>query len=212
MRLIRLLFMFGMAAAAWPGSKAGAQVLHLAARATEDMEIKAELGDTLDIEVRADLGRYAAAGLVFFVQFPVEPFDIIARGGLDENGVRPFVIGPLFDEAIEVANCVLPYSSSSVLPEGLRLMHFAAIMGPGDSRSKTGSGVVATFSVRCTQVTPATRIGLYSSPINETGMVLADGRTERPLYRDVDLEIAVSLSTAVEPTPWGQIKAATKAP
>ena len=211
MKLCRLPFIFALAAL-WPASDIGAQVLYLAERETGETEITAQLGDTLAFEVRADLGRYAASRLSFFIRLPVGSFEIVDRGTSDDPEIQPFVAGALFADAIEVVNSLMPYDDMRGVHEGWQLIHYAAVLGPGRDRSTTGSGVVASFGVRCSELIAGTRIGLYSSPIYESRLVLSDGLTERLLYRDVDLEIIVDPSTMIESMSWGSTKQIIRSP
>ena len=192
------------ATTAWLPLKADAQFLALNQRTTGDTEIKAALGDTLNIVVNADLGRYSASGLNFYIELPAHGFELLDRSPSD-LGMQPFMPGALFGDALEVVNCVLPITQAPV-PENRQLIHYAMLLGPGQNRSTTGSGIAASFSVVCVELVSGAKVGLFTSPVFETRMVLSDGRTEKQLYRDVDLDISVSLFTTVELTPWGRIK------
>ena len=135
---------------------------------------------------------------------PAHGFELVDRS-LAELGLQPFVPGSLFGDALEVVNCVMPPSRAQ-LPADQRLIHYAMLLGPGENRSANGSGIAASFSVVCVKLVSSARIGIFTSPVFETRIVLSDGRSEKQLYRDVDLDISVNLFTAVEPVPWGRLK------
>ena len=169
-----LLLCCAIATTVWLPLKADSQVLALKQRTT---------GDTLNIVVNADLGRYSASGLNCYIQIPAHGFELVDRS-LAELGLQPFVPGSLFGEALEVVNCVMPPSQAQ-LPADQRLIHYAMLLGPGENRSANGSGIAASFSVVCVQLVSSARIGIFTSPVFETRIVLSDGRTRfgQPVHR-----------------------------
>jgi hypothetical protein len=170
---------------------------------TGELEIEAAPGDTVLIDVRADLGRYSAAGLSLFVQVP-EGF-----GVLEEEGGVPFLAGALFEDGVVVRNGVVEQSMLA----GGRLLEYAVLLGPGGRRSRTGAGRVACFRLLCPRQTSG-EIELHHSPVHESRLVLEDGRTERSFFSAAPLQITVDVApqTSVEPTTWAVVKALPAVP
>jgi len=189
------------------GVPGAAQTLYLEESATGRTQIEAGVGDVVEVEVRADLGRFFASGISLYIALPRGPFAVVHQGKSPLAGVRPFAPGPLFEGAMEVGNSLAHNNGATGLLPGQQMLSYAAIMGPGAHRGQTGSGVVARFALRCVRPVSRARIAIQSSPIHETRLVLADGFSERRFRVVGGLEITVNEPTLVEENTWGAIKA-----
>lgn len=187
---------------------ATAQTLRLAEQGTGATDVKASVADTLAIEVRADLDRSEASGLSFFVTVPDGPFEVVDRTRDISSEIQPFSLGPLFEGAVEAANSVSHGADIGGRVADQQILSYSIVLGPGPDRARAGSGVVATFALRCRQPVPRTTIAIHSSPILETRLVLADGATERRFAAMQGIEITVGDPTLLEHREsWGGIKA-----
>lgn len=177
------------------------QVLRLAEHGTGLLEVRAEPGDTVHVDVSADLGRFAATGLTLFVRVPTDGFEVVGA----DDGAGPFLAGGLFDGAVVVRNQVLPPHETAGMDPDWQLLEYTALLGPGNERRRSGSGLVACFRLRCLD-TASRQVQLYHSPVHESRLVLADGRTELPLLSSPPLLIRVDPPTAIRPASWAAVK------
>ena len=187
-----------------------AQALLLSEIISGETQIEAAIGDTLNIAIVAELGRLPAAGFSLYVTVPDDPFEMIDQLAGDGGEVAPFRAGPLFADAVEVANCLLSREQIVGVPADRRLLHYTAVLGPGGQRSRSGEGVVALFSLLCREVVGSSRIGIFSSPVHETQMVMNDG-AERLLHHDDGISVTVDVDTSVGSATWGLVKQITRA-
>lgn len=164
---------------------ADAQSIRLRQLATGATDIRAHVGDTLTIEVVMDLGDLHASGIALNISLPSEGVSVI-----DDAAARPFTPG-LFVEGMEFANQQVPSDRIYGLPPSSSLLHYAVVLGPGDSRYRSGSGIVATFDV--VFVAPVTgSIHLVDSAAHQSMVVLEDGRSEVAVREVTHIELAVS--------------------
>lgn len=207
MRFYRLFFLFALALIGFYATSA-AQVLYLEESESDESAIEVAVGDVVEVEVHADLGRFSASGITFFVSIPCGPFEVVDYGDHAREGVRPFEPGGLFQGSIEAGNTLVYGDEVPDLSEDQLMLSYAAILGPGARRGRTGSGVVARFELLCLEPVHHARIAIKSSPIRETRLVLDDGFTERPFSAVQGLEITVGTSTVIDgKNSWGEIKA-----
>ena len=172
-----------------------------------EVAISAELGDTLSIDVWADLARFTASGLSLYLHLPSDAFEVIDALGTREDGIQPFVGGDLFDDAVEIRNAVVSADEAMEISAAGQLLQYAALLGPGSNRSRTGSGLVASFKLRCAGLVAQSKLGIHNNPLHETLLVLADGRSERPFYADSHIEISIDPTTVVAlGASWGIVK------
>jgi hypothetical protein len=191
----------------WIASHGAAQSLHLHEKGTGAIQVQARTGDVVEIEAVADLARYSASGISLYVAIPEEHFEVIGNAS-GQDGVQPFEQGPLFSNATEMSNQLVPREEMLGLLSGWELLSYTALLGPGAERGRTGSGVVATFRLRCLKASKNCPIQVYGSPIFETLLVLSDGRSEQRFHPGQDLEISVALPTHLGVSKsWGRIKA-----
>jgi hypothetical protein len=163
------------------------------------LQIDASPGDTLEIDLSADLGRYRATGITVYVQVPVDGFHVV---GVD-LAAGPFVPGDLFSDALVVRNGAVPEELNP--SSEYRLLEFTTLFGPDRVRGRTGSGSIACFRLVCERPSVGS-IRLHHSPIHESRIVLDDGRSEMPLFIAPPVLIDVDLDTAVQGLSWGLIK------
>ena len=206
-RLICSLLVYLM----WPFSEGLAQSLHLRERGTGADQVAAKTGAVVEIEVVADLGRFSASGIALYIVIPEDHFEVLDNQGSDQNGVQPFQPGPMFIGASEMNNTRIPREDTSGVLEGWQLLNYAAVLGAGSDRAKSGYGVVATFRLRCISPVAKCEVRIYSNPIYETLLVLSDGQGERRFSPGGNMEITVAgIPTLVEEgESWGRIKAAS---
>jgi hypothetical protein len=187
------------------GLPCSGQVLYLEETESGENEVEVAVGDIIEVEVHADLGRFSASGIAFFIAMPCSPFQVVDLGRDEE--IRPFSSGALFDGSIEAGNTLVYGDTSPDMPNDQQLLSYAAIVGPGARRGRSGSGAVARFTLLCVEPVQDARITIRSTPIHETRLVLEDGFTERLFSAIQGLEITVAKATAVGDETWGSIKA-----
>jgi hypothetical protein len=170
----------------------------------------AQVGDTLAVDVVADLGGLSASGAALFIGIPDDIFKVINSGASQTQELRPFRQGPFFHGAVEFSNDLTPREEVPDFVGDLQLLSYAALFGPGQDRGRSGAGVVATFHLLCVRPVAAAPVHIAHNPVHETRLVLADGHGER-FFRSVQ-----GLEIAVEPAPsrkegsdqtWGRLKA-----
>ena len=202
-RALCVLFWLFIAALSGP---TGAQTVHLSRQGAAATDPPAAAGDTLTILVRADLGNVAASGLSLYVRLSDVAFAVVDTDARARSGIQPFAQGSLFAGAAEFDNAIVP---AAELPAaaGWQLIHYAAVFGAGQHGPSTGSGDIATFALRCLAPVRDSDISIYSSPVHETGLVLADGRSERDFRPSAPLTVSV-IGEGVTHAPWSELKSA----
>lgn len=203
-RLLKTPLAWVAVLALWAPFSLQAQVLRLAEQDTEAVDVMATPGDTITIDVHADLGAQSAAGLRFFVRVPRHDFVIL--GASPMRATTPFEQGQLFLGALEVRNDILDRTDPTTVDVGWQMMEYAALLGPQSVRTRSGSGVVATFRVVCPASPTDGTIAIHQDPIHETRLFLADGRSEKAFLLGAPLSISVDTQTAVAPLGWAQVK------
>lgn len=178
---------------------ASAQVVRLAERDSGALEVRARPGDTVHVAVRADLGRHGASGLTLFVRVP-DTFRVVAPAT-----PGPFEPGELFAGAVVVRNAVMAATEAPEMGDAWQLLEYTAILGATPDRSRSGSGVIACFRLVCPGAASGS-VEVHTSPVHESRLVLADGRSEQPILAAPPLQIRVDPATAVEPRAWAAIK------
>jgi hypothetical protein len=207
--MIRQWFYIPLFCLLWTCPTSTAQTLYLSEKATGATRVKAEVGDIIEIEVQADLGRFSATGVSFFINIPHGTFQVIDSSVEARPGIQPFVQGPLFEGGMEAGNALVAKEHMPNMLRDQQMLQYSIILGPGTDRGRRGSGVVALLKLRCNQPALHCEIGIASSPIHETRLVLDDGYTERRFLSMQGMEVtAETPSTLVkEKDTWGQIKA-----
>ncbi|MBT3344342.1 MAG: hypothetical protein HN712_28515 [Gemmatimonadetes bacterium] len=195
--------------ALWAPLGAHGQVLRLTEQLTEAIDITAAPGDTITIDVRADLGAQSASGLSFYVRVPRDDF-VILGASASSTPAPPFRPGALFEGAVEVRNDVLKASDPTTIDRGWQMMEYAALLGPQLERARSGSGIVASFRLVCPLTPTDCTIAIHQDPIHETRLVLADGLTEKAFLLGAPMSINVDTQTAVAPVSWSQVKVQPK--
>lgn len=189
-------FVFGLLLVA---TVAHSQVARVSEHSTGMLLIDASPGDTLEIDLSVDLGRHSASGITLYVQVPTEGFHVVGT----DLAAGPFVPGDLFSGAMVVRNEAVPDEFN--MSSNYRLLEFTTLLGPENSRGRTGSGSIACFRLVCERPSVGS-IRLHHSPIHESRIVLDDGRSEVPLFIAPPVQIDVDLDTSVQGLSWGQIK------
>ena len=184
------------------------QALRLVQHDTGSAVIEALVGDTLHLDLVADLGSMSVTGLSLFVRVPRDGFEIIDLSTTTQTSIRPFLVGDLLLGAVEMRNAVLLDEPGQ--PKDDCLLSFAALVGPSSDRALSGAGTVTGISLRCRSPVSSARISLHSNPVHESRIVLADGRSEIPLPPSPGVDVEVLAQTSISPElTWGQLKATT---
>ncbi len=195
-QLLSLICCLLLTANAAPG-----QIARLTQHGGATLNIEAEPGDTLQLDLSAELGPLQVSGIAVYLQVPAgfSVLDSEASGG-------PFVPGDLFEDGFIVRNQRVTHDMSN-LPAGDHLLEFSTVLGPSAARrSRSGSGTVAFFRVLCEEIITGD-IRIFRSPIHESRVVMEDGRTEKALMLAAPVHIEVDLDTAVKAAAWGRLKA-----
>ena len=164
---------------AWIATDARAQSLRLQQAGTGETRVQARLGDTLSVEIAADLGDLSAAGTSVFISIPDGPFQVLDADPA-RPGVQPFVQRALFSGAAEFANLLVALQQTPAPFAGRRLLDYAAVAKPRVDRERTGTGPVAAFRLLCIREAEEAWIAIDDNPVRETRLMLTDGVTELP--------------------------------
>ena len=182
-----------------------AQTVQLRERNSGSRTVNARIGETIEIAVDAQFGRFSASGVALYVGLPDGAFEIVHSGFQDSGEITPFEPGQFFENAAVVANQVM--SPIPGLPHNLQIIQYVAVAGPGRNRARAGSGTVATFKLRCTGAISVARINVFSNPVFESRLVSAADNSERPFLIGENLTIEIERVTAVEQgSSWARIK------
>jgi len=202
------LGLFTIVCLAWtPG---GAQTLRLQAGSTTG-SIQAQVGDTIEVAVWANLDSIATSGMAFFISLPLGIVEVVDNGTQGQDGVQPFVHGSLFAGAMIGRNALS--SLPDMVSDERQSMEYAVVFGLEEPRSATGAGLVASFEIVCKQPFVRGEIAIEDNPVRETRIVLPDGTTERRFLSLTGLEFSVEdAPTAVEKSSWGEVKAIVPRP
>jgi len=149
-------------------------------------EVQLQIGQSVTIEILADLGNIEASGISVFVTVPRDNFIVTDQRPVDTTagadtsrqanaGHQPFVPGPLFEGAGEQRNLLVSSDDALVVSDDLMLLDYRVVLGPGSGRIRSGQGVVATFQIRAIRPVENSQIRIHSDPITETRVILADG-------------------------------------
>ncbi|MBT5060428.1 MAG: hypothetical protein HOM68_28045 [Gemmatimonadetes bacterium] len=172
---------------------AQAQTLRLREVGTGQTRIVAQVGQTIEIEVLADLQGVSSAGSSFFISIPDREFFEVRDFGIPGvAGVQPFRQGPLFAGGVEVSNSVLPESDPVAAQLNGQQLDYGAVIGLGGDRERTGTGVIATFSLLCLKPIENGALDIDDNPIRETRLVLSDGVSEARYRTTQGMEITVT--------------------
>jgi hypothetical protein len=176
-RLIPSLYLIALIGLWW--SAAGAQTVRLQQAGGSSDRATVQVGQTITIEVFADLGRVEASGVAFFITVPSDAFQVIDQGAESRVGVQPFLQGALFLGAGEVSNLLLPESDPSAANFAGQQLDYASVLGAAGQRTRSGAGVIASFRLLCVRPIVNGRIDVDDNPVRETRLVLPDGQERR---------------------------------
>ncbi len=190
----------------WMVSGVCAQTLSVRDATTGDLQLVAHVGDTLSLEIVADLGVLPASGIALFLTVPAQGLSWLP------GDTRPFRPGALFAGGVEFANGHLASDQSWGIPDETSLLGYAIVTGPGTraERSRSGTGVVATLKAVCTAPIEAGQISIFDNTAHQTRIVLADGRTELRTLSPSALQLTTTPASAAAARSntgsWGFIK------
>ncbi len=171
------------------------QIARLRQRGSTSGQLTVSVGDRVDIEVFADLQGVASAGVSLFISVPANAFQVVDQvpGELGSQvGVQPFVQGPLFSGATPGPNLLLPESDPAASSFPGQQLEYSMVLGAGSNRTRTGAGVVATFTLLCVKPIENGDITIDDSPVRETRLVLSDGVSERRFRTVQGLTITIT--------------------
>ncbi len=173
------------------GLRADAQTMRLVQAGTSVNRAAIQIGQTLDIEVLADLQNVQAAGISFYLTIPNDLFEIVDTDDISP-GIQPYKPGELFAGAVTSQNILLPETdpAASLFPG--RQLEYAAVLGIGSDRNRTGKGVVATFTLLALKPVENAVIAIDDSPARETKLVLSDGFNEQRFRTTQGMEVTVT--------------------
>ena len=166
-----------------------AQTLRLRDARTKSNRVTVQVGATVTVEVFADLQGVEAAGVSFFITVPDEVFQVIDQNTFTA-GVQPFATGPLFADATIASNLLVEGPDAEILSG--QPLEYSTVLGLGSNRRRTGTGVVATFSLLCIQPIINGQIRLENNPARETRLVLSDGVSEQRFRTVQGMEITAT--------------------
>ena len=180
--------------ALWALDEAEAQTIRLRQQGATGTRVNMQVGQTINIEVFADLQGVASSGISFFISVPEGAFVVNDQGLPGQAGTQPFrfATGGLFDGAVVSSNLLLPESDALAATIPGQQLQFSAVIGVGSDRNRTGSGVVATFQMIAVQPIENGRVSIDDNPVQETKLVLSDGISERRFVTTQGMEITVS--------------------
>jgi len=167
-------------------AEVGAQnSIRLREQGTNSDEVELEVGEKIAVEIFADLGSIGASGISVFITVPIDNFHIVDQRLVDEAagdttrqanaGTQPFIPGALFEGAGESRNLVNSPDDVVNVSDDLRLLEYVVVFGATGNRSRTGSGVVASFELQAILPTQHSEIRILDSPIHETRITLPEG-------------------------------------
>lgn len=190
---------------AW-SAPAGAQTLRLiAADHPAETMLQVRVGEIIRVHLVADFESIDAAGLAAYVTVPEGAFEVLDLGLPGQIGTQPFRAGPMFPQAILPTNMLVPETGFAADLPGQQLD--LATLSSIDRQAVRGSGIAATFEILALAPTQGAVIQIDSTPIRETRMVLADGRSERRFRSTGALAITVTDgATAVHLGGWAGVK------
>ena len=197
--------------------------LRLYETGTNRDEVQLQIGQPVTVEVLADLGDVAASGISVFITIPAGDFVVVDQRPVDvaadadpsdqaNVGTQPFTTGPLFEGAAEMRN--LLNSTDELEADGLRLIEYQVVFGPGDDRSTSGTGVVATFQLLPIRAVENSAVSVVDNPLYETRVILGAGGERRFESTPGGMQISVlaQATTALTQESWASVKAAGEGP
>ena len=167
--------------------------------------IEVEVGQTVSLEVFADLGNVGASGITVWVTVPAEFFlvvdqlpvdisqvdDIADTTLLGGTGTQPMKAGPLFAGAGEQRNVHHAAGELTGVPDDVKVLQYELLLGIGSERSRTGKGVVGTFQLTPIKPVQNARIAILDNPNQETRITTPEGGERRFNSAPQGLEINV---------------------
>ncbi len=174
-----------------------AQTLELREAGTNRREVSVQVGQTITVEVYAEISGIEAAGMSVFITVPDNAFQVVDQRPTTgttagQPGVQPFIAGPLFQGAGEQANDLIPETESIASNFAGQQLEYGVVIGGGSDRVRTGSGVVATFQLVCVQPIDFGQIQVNDNAVLETRLVLSDGISEQRFITVQGMQISVT--------------------
>ncbi len=192
---MRIVLLTCLLCAGW-GGPLSAQTLQLRERGTNSQNVSVQVGQTITVEVFAELSSTEAAGMSIFITVPDNAFQVVDQrptttDNAGQPGIQPFIAGPLFQGAGEQANELIPESESIASNFAGQQLEYGIVVGGGGNRVRTGAGVVATFQLVCVQPIDFGQIQVNDNAVLETRLVLSDGISEKRFITVQGMQISV---------------------
>ena len=175
---------------------------------TNQDSAEVEVGQTITIEVFADLGNTRTSGLSVFVTLPAENFLVIDQ--LPVDGTQPFSAGNLLEG--ELRNVLHSPGELTGVPDDVRVLEYQLLLGLGGERSRTGRGVVGVFQLEAIKPVENAQIRVLDNPNLETRVVLTGGGERRfrqvPRGMEVNVVGLEDVPAVIRSTTWAAAKSA----
>ena len=209
----------------WLAGQTDAQEsIRLREAGTNSDRTEVEVGEMITVEVFADLGDTGTSGLSLFITVPAEHFLVIDQIPVDVSevkdnsdsdetaepgaGTQPFKVGDLF-VGDEQRNALHSPGELTGIPDGVRVLEYQLLIGLGEDRSRTGSGVIGTFQLIAIKPVENAAIRILDNPLQETRVVTPEGGERRFNTEPQGMEVNVvpgDIPSAVEATTWAALK------
>ena len=155
--------------------------------------VEVEVGQTVTIDILADLGNVDASGISVWVILPAEFFLVVDQLPVDVTqvedladttllfgtGTQPMRVGPLFEGAGESRNVLVAPGELSGVPDDVRVLEYQLLFGLGGNRGTTEKGVVGTFQLIPIKPVQNARISILDNPNQETRITTPEGGERR---------------------------------
>lgn len=184
--LFWLVLVFGLGC-----TESQAQIMRLYQQGSQSNRIAVGVGDQVNIEIFADLKGIESAGISFYISVPSDAFQVVDQQP-SQVGVQPFIQGPLFSGATPGPNLLLSETDPAAQTFVGQQLEYSMVVGGGANRVRTGSGVVAYFSLICVKPIENGSITIDDNAVRETRLVLSDGISERRFQTVQGMEISVT--------------------
>jgi hypothetical protein len=165
-------------------------------------EVLVSVGDTLQVDIIADVGQLRASGLALNLLLP-------AGLHLADPAARPFV-PDWFVDGVEFANELVDPLQVFGQPGDATLLTYAVVLGPASDRYRSGAGRVASLRLAVDAPVDGS-IELIDTPAHQSMVVLDDGRTELDIQAGPALRVASRTPAGKRgDASWGRLKASLR--
>ena len=124
-------------------------------RATGATQVEAQIGEVVEVEVRANLGRFVASGLALYVSISY-CFEVVDTNPENGTEVRPFQLGSLFAGATEAGNALLSDEQMQGMQNKAQMLSYSLVVRPG-GRPAPAAARGSSPTLNCSASKPPTR-------------------------------------------------------